>query len=140
MSAAEQLLTDIVSYRIILIAGSVLIGFIAGTVYWRFIRWKRISRRFKKHSHAVLTGQINEQLAPYLPGFPYKPSESKFLGKPIDFIVFQGLNREAIEHVVFVEVKTGKNKRLSKSERSLKQAILEGRIKWHQYDFDPTDE
>ena len=41
-------------------------------------------------SRAVLGGQFSENLAPFLPDFPYKPNECSFLGKPIDFVVFKG--------------------------------------------------
>jgi len=34
-------------------------------------------------SRAVLSGQFSEQLAPYLPDFPFKPTEVRFLGKPV---------------------------------------------------------
>ena len=39
-------------------------------------------------SRAVLGGQFSEQLAPYLPNFNYLPTECRFIGKPIDFLVF----------------------------------------------------
>ncbi len=53
-----------------------------------------------KQSRAVLSGQFSEQLAPYLPGFPYKPTEARFIGKPIDFIVFKGMDEKKIDEVV----------------------------------------
>ena len=45
-----------------------------------------------ERSRASLGGQFSEQLAPYLPNFKYKPTECKFLGKPVDLIVFDGLD------------------------------------------------
>ena len=115
---------------------SLLTGFVSGTIYWRIYRWKSMEKKFKKQSRAVLTGQIGEQFAPFLPNFPYKPSESKYIGKPIDFIIFHGLDDEAIQKVVFVEVKSGKHRRLSKTEKSLKHAIQQQRVEWCQYNFD----
>jgi predicted Holliday junction resolvase-like endonuclease len=46
-------------------------------------------------SRAILSGQFSEQIAPYFPDFPFKPTECKFLGKPVDFIVFPGLERKS---------------------------------------------
>ena len=42
-------------------------------------------------SRAVLGGKFVEQLAPYLPEFKYDPTEARFIGSPIDLIVFPGL-------------------------------------------------
>ncbi|MBI2124759.1 hypothetical protein HYT92_03125, partial [Candidatus Pacearchaeota archaeon] len=80
-----------------------------------------------KQSRAVLSGQISEQLAPYLPDFPYKPTEARFIGKPVDFIVFKGMDEKKIEEVVFVEVKTGQSK-LSSVEKSLKETIQNKKV------------
>ena len=86
-------------------------------------------------SRAVITGNISEQLAPYLPGFNYNPNDCRFIGKPIDFIVFKGMNEKDISEVVFVEVKSGKSK-VSSSEKKLKDAIDGGRVRWEEYRFD----
>ncbi len=85
-----------------------------------------------KRSRSVLGGQFSEQLAPYLPDFKYKPTEVRFIGKPIDFIVFKGMDDKNIEEIVFVEVKSGKAQ-LSAVERKLKRTIEDRRIKWEEY-------
>ena len=85
-----------------------------------------------KQSRAVLSGQFSEQIAPYLPNFPYKPTEARFIGKPVDFIVFKGMDEKKIDEVVFVEVKTGQSQ-LSKVEKSLKETIQNKNISWHEY-------
>ncbi|MEX0920813.1 MAG: Holliday junction resolvase-like protein [Candidatus Pacearchaeota archaeon] len=83
-------------------------------------------------SRAVLGGQFSEQLAPFLPDFPYKPTECRFLGKPIDLIVFEGMDDKEISEVVFVEVKSS-GSRLSFSEKKLKDAVKNKRIRWEEY-------
>ena len=83
-------------------------------------------------SRAVLSGNFSEQLAPYFPDFPFKPTECKFLGRPIDFIVFKGLDEKNVEEIVFVEVKSG-NSKLNKTEKSLKEAIKNKNIRWEEY-------
>ena len=83
-------------------------------------------------SRAVLSGQFSEQLAPFLPRFDYAPTECKFIGKPIDFLVFKGLDEKDISEVVFVEVKSGES-RLSPVEKNLKKAIEEKRVSWKEY-------
>lgn len=85
-------------------------------------------------SRAVLGGQFSEQLSPYLPNFNYSPTECKFLGKPIDFICFKGMDEKNITEVVFIEVKSGKKSNtLSPQEKKLKEAIENKKVKWEEY-------
>ena len=83
-------------------------------------------------SRSVIGGQFSEQLAPYLPNFPYLPTEVKFIGKPIDFLVFKGMDDKQIEEVIFVEVKSGKSK-INNHEKRLKDVIDKKRVKWVEY-------
>ena len=83
-------------------------------------------------SRAVIGGQFSEQLAPYLPDFKYLPTECKFIGKPIDFIVFKGMDEKEISEVVFVEMKSG-NSKLSQQEKNLKNVIDKKKVKWIEY-------
>jgi predicted Holliday junction resolvase-like endonuclease len=83
-------------------------------------------------SRAVLGGQFSEQLAPYLPEFEYLPTECRFIGKPIDFIVFKGMDEKKIDEVVFVEVKSG-NAKISVQEKNLKDAIEKKKVRWVEY-------
>lgn len=85
-----------------------------------------------KQSRGVLGGQFSEQLAPYLPDFPYSPTEVRFLGKPIDLMVFKGMDNKDIQEVVFVEVKSGQSG-LSTHERKLRDVINEGKVFWEEY-------
>jgi hypothetical protein len=36
-------------------------------------------------------GVGGENGAPWMPGFPYEPRDASFLGKPVDYVVFDGL-------------------------------------------------
>ena len=85
-----------------------------------------------KKSREVLTGHFSEQLAPYLPNYPFSPTETKFLGKPIDLIVFKGLDKKEPTEVIFIEVKSGESK-LSTVERKLRDVIKEKKVKWVEY-------
>ncbi|MSS75271.1 hypothetical protein EXS73_03620 [Candidatus Pacearchaeota archaeon] len=83
-------------------------------------------------SRAVLGGQFSENLAPYLPNFPFSPTECRFIGKPIDFIVFKGADSKQIDEVIFVEVKSGTST-INKHEKNLKEAIEQKRVRWVEY-------
>ena len=85
-----------------------------------------------KQSRAVLSGQFSEQIAPYLPDFPYKPTEARFIGKPIDFVIFKGMDQKEINEIVFVEVKSGQSQQ-SKVEKTLKSAVESKNVSWHEY-------
>lgn len=54
------------------------------------------------------------------------------MGKPIDFIVFKGIDDNNISEVVFVEVKSGRNY-LNSNERSLKDAIENKKVRYVHY-------
>lgn len=97
---------------------------------------ERARRDAVKRQRAVVGGQVSEQLAPYFPDFPFKPSEARFIGKPVDFIVFEGMDEKNIERVVFVEVKSGSGG-LSNQERRLREAVEAGLVEWFLYRMEP---
>ncbi len=98
--------------------------------------WKKREKRARveavKQSRAVLSGQFSEQLSPFLPGFKYLPTECRFIGRPVDFIVFRGIDEKDIKEVVFLEVKSGSSG-LSAQEKNLMKTINAGRVRWEEY-------
>ena len=82
-----------------------------------------------QQSRAVTRGQMYEQLVPYLPEFHFNPKDAQFLGKPVDFVVFDGLDEGIVRNIVFVEVKTGASK-LTTRERLVRDAVNAGRVEW----------
>ena len=120
---------------VIIVLGLLYIGYIIG----RFIsnrKWERdipdIRNQAVLQSRAVLAGQFSEQLAPYLPDFPFKPTECRFIGKPVDLIVFKGMDEKNIHEVEFVEIKSGKSK-INKHEKNLRDTIKKGNVRWSEY-------
>ena len=100
----------------------------------RFEQWKAgyakvIRQDAVQRSHAVTVGKVSEQLVPYLPGFRWNPQDVRFVGAPVDFVVFDGLSDGAVRAVVFVEVKTGQSS-LSTRERLIREAIQQRRVEW----------
>ena len=98
------------------------------------LRWKeekeRAIREAITQSRAVLGGKFVEQLAPYLPEFKYDPTEARFIGSPIDLIVFPGLASGEPEEIVIMEIKTGKTSQLTPQERKISQLIEDGMVRW----------
>ena len=81
-------------------------------------------------SRAVLGGKFVEQMAPYLPEFKYDPTEARFIGSPIDLVVFPGLAGGDPQEVVIMEIKTGKNCQLTPQQRKIRQLIEDGMVRW----------
>ena len=84
-----------------------------------------------KRSRSVLGGKAAEQVVPLLPEFSarFDASEARFLGAPIDYVVFDGIGRGALREIVLVEVKTGRSG-LTPSEREVELAVREGRVRF----------
>lgn len=99
-----------------------------------------------KRSRAVLRGQVVEQLAPLFDEFRYDLRDARFLGKPVDFLIFDGhcdvqAGRAAeLREIVFLDIKTG-NATLSTLERRIKECVEAGSVTtwrpWPQRDSRP---
>jgi predicted Holliday junction resolvase-like endonuclease len=98
---------------------------------WRIANETAIRRDAVARSGAVIRGKVSEQLAPYLPAFPFEPQDVRFLGSPIDFIVFDGADEGCVERIIFVEVKSGSAKMCTR-QRQIRDAILDGRVSWQE--------
>ena len=99
---------------------------------WIFENEKEIRADAVKKSRAVLGGKFSEQIAPYLPDFNYNPSDARFVGAPIDFIIFDGLSDGDLKEIVMLEVKSGDAK-LSSREETIRKRVQEGKVKWKMY-------
>ena len=86
-------------------------------------------------SRNTIMGKLWETIAPYIPNFKYNPADMKFMGAPIDYIIFEGMKEKDIKKVIFLEVKSG-NSRLNAQERKLKEAIQNKRVKWEEFRLD----
>lgn len=102
----------------------------------RFRREDRIRKDTLRRSQAVVAGKATEHLVPFLPDFPFDPRDARFLGAPIDLVVFDGLSEGELREIVFVEVKTGTGAALSSRERKIRDAVVEGRVSWHELRVD----
>ena len=124
---------------ILIITGLIILVFLA------FYAGKALGKRFMfevmsdvlekekkaaiERSRSVLKGQFSEQLSPFEDDFPVKPSEARFLGAPLDFIAFKGLDEKNVEEIVFIEVKSGKAQ-LNKTERSIRDCVKNKKVRF----------
>jgi predicted Holliday junction resolvase-like endonuclease len=82
-----------------------------------------------QRSLAVTAGKVHEQLVPYLPEFGFNPKDARFLGSPVDLVVFDGLAAGEVRRVVFLEVKTG-GAPLTARERQVRDVIEAREVAW----------
>jgi predicted Holliday junction resolvase-like endonuclease len=87
-------------------------------------------------SRAVLKGKMAEQVAPLLPGFAYWPADARFLGDPVDYIVFDGYSACKDNHtdgsdieVVILDIKRGQSS-LTREQRRIAEAVAQGRVRF----------
>lgn len=97
---------------------------------WKMDEEKKIRQDAIKKSEAVTRGKVTEHLIPYFPDFEYNPKDARFLGTPVDFIIFDGLSEGEMNKVVFVEVKTGKTGALSPREKLVRDCIGRGKVSY----------
>jgi predicted Holliday junction resolvase-like endonuclease len=93
-------------------------------------------------SRYVLKGKIAEHMVPmYKDVFKYDPSDARFLGAPIDYVIFDGYsavkdgNSDEPITVVLADIKTG-NAQLNRTERKIKEAVEQGRVRWETIQLD----
>ncbi len=136
---------EIIIFLIGMLLGSVLCYFyLRGRLSVQLERWKfeveeKIRREVLERSRSVLKGKIGEQLAPLLPMFKYEPADARFLGTPVDYVVFDGLAKQEPKEVVFMDVKTGKTDSLSSIQKKIKQVIEQKRVRWETVWLEPEE-
>ena len=94
--------------------------------YEMFYRQDAINR-----SQSVILGKVTEHLIPFHQNFPFNPKEARFIGSPIDMIVFDGIENEGVVDIYILEIKTGKST-LSKRQRLIRDAVENGRVTWRE--------
>jgi predicted Holliday junction resolvase-like endonuclease len=110
---------------------------------WREEEEKRLEEARKQailQSRAVLGGKFTEQMAPYLPEFKYDPTEARFIGTPVDLVVFPGLAEGEPKEIVLIEVKSGRSGRLSPRERRIKELVEANMVRWEEIHRLSTEE
>ncbi len=83
-------------------------------------RWQR--KNAIERSKHVIMWQINEKIAPILPWFPYNYKDLVFIGKWIDYIVFDWLSTGYLKQIVFLEIKSW-NSNLNRNEAMIKYCL-----------------
>ncbi len=100
---------------------------------WKWKEEERIRRDAATRSGRTLSGKTLEKLVPFLDEFDYDPHDVRWLGDPIDLVVFDGLSAgKNPEQIVFVEVKSNESK-LSPTQNKIKELIEGKKVKWDEF-------
>lgn len=97
---------------------------------------RRARQESVDRSRATIKGQVSEQLVPLLPGFEFHPSDARFIGHPIDYVIFDGYTRLKDEggnpedlQILILDIKRNMA-RLTREQLAIAQAIQAGRVKF----------
>jgi predicted Holliday junction resolvase-like endonuclease len=82
-------------------------------------------------SQSIMMGKTLEHLIPFFPEFKWNPRDARFLGSPVDLIVFDGLSEGHLRQIVFVEIKTNISQ-LNAREVQIRDIIKSGRVTWEE--------
>ena len=100
------------------------------------LKWQEDMEQARKsavnQSRAVLGGKFTEQMVPFFPGFKYDPTEVRFIGSPIDMVVFPGLAQGDPQEIVILEVKTGKSAQLTPVQKKIRRLVEDGMVRWDE--------
>ncbi len=93
----------------------------------------RIRKDAIERSARTLSGKTLEKLIPFLDKFPYDAHDLRWLGDPVDFIIFDGYSSEkSPKQIVFCEVKSGKSN-LNKTQNEIKELVDKKKVKWFEF-------
>jgi predicted Holliday junction resolvase-like endonuclease len=101
---------------------------------WKEKEEEKIREDAIKRSARTLSGKTLEKLVPFLENFPYDPHDIRWLGDPVDLIIFDGYSSEGkdLKQIVFCEVKSGKSK-LSSTQNKVKEIVEKKKVKWEEF-------
>lgn len=109
----------------------IAIWYLISKIYF-LIKIKKSWKQSVQRSKSVIMGQVNEKIAPILPNFPYNYKDMTFIGKGIDYIVFDGLSTGNLKQIILLEIKSWKSN-LNKNERMIKNITDIKRVKYEIY-------
>jgi len=99
---------------------------------WKMEEEAKIREDAIRRSAATILGKVGEHLAPLIifSNYGINPKDIRFIGTPIDFIVFKGLSNGKPEKIMFIEVKSGKTTTLTDREKKVKELVEAGKVEW----------
>lgn len=111
---------------------------------WMAEQESRIRKDSVERSRRVIRGQATEHFAPLtMPDLNIK--DFRFLGNPIDYLVFSGASNVTdkvadaeLEKIILLEIKSGKSK-LNTVQRRIRDAVKSGNVEFVIYNPDTQE-
>ena len=96
--------------------------------YWKLrqVEAELAELSFSKSSQSVKYGKMTEQWIPFTKDFPYSPEQFRFIGTPIDGLVF------ADDKIVFCEFKAASSQ-LSDKQKRVRDLVKAKAVDWLEY-------
>ena len=91
---------------------------------------KQVPVRSERAAVSVGIGKVVEKILPTHKNFDIIASDCRFLAEPIDMIVFNGASENKINHISFMEIKTGAA-RLNAHQKMVRDAVNDNQVKWN---------
>lgn len=91
-----------------------------------FLQRELSDLRFSKDSQSVKYGKLTEQWIPFSEKFPYSKEKFRFLGNPIDGLVFDE------DKIVFCEFKTASSQ-LNENQKRVRSLVEQKKVEWFEF-------
>src|SRR4029077_15922195 len=130
MPSDTRLLPSLV---LVLILG-IGIGLLVALLYvqhWKARYTQAIRQDARQCSETLTRGTVHGQLVPSLPEFGFNPKDARFVGSPVDLLVFDGLDEGELRRVVFLEIKTG-GAPLTGREPPVRDVVRARQVTWEE--------
>ncbi|MBI5747686.1 MAG: hypothetical protein HZA00_01075 [Nitrospinae bacterium] len=94
---------------------------------------KNMSQKSQLGAESVNIGLILERIAPAFKTFPFEHNDCRSLFDPIDYVIFEGLNKKGVvSKIIFTDIKTG-NAKLNKTQKEIKSLIQNKKVDFKVY-------
>lgn len=139
-------LENIFLYVMILAFAGAALFFFVKNLQWRMRFDERVKEFLEKQEDGIrkdaisrsartLSGKTLEKLIPFLDRFGHDPHDVRWIGDPVDLVVFDGYSesgRKDVDGITFVEVKSG-NSDLHSGQKSIRDAVQKRKVKWEEF-------
>jgi predicted Holliday junction resolvase-like endonuclease len=119
-----------------------LFYFILKHVEWKIKFEERIRNEIEKREREVradaikrstrtIIGKTLEKLVPFMKNFPYDAQDIRWIGDPIDWIIFNGYASGKLNKIIFCEIKSGESK-LTPLQKKIKDIVKKKKVEWNE--------
>lgn len=102
--------------------------YLVSSLYF-YNKLQQTKKKSVSQSRSSILWEVSEKVAPLLPDFPYHTKDLVFLGKGVDYVVFDGLSRGNLKEIIFLEIKSGSSQ-LNRNEQMIKEYLSSYPVKY----------